>query len=494
MTSKISLSLVSHTNVGKTSLARTLLGRDVGEVRDAPHVTDQADEHELLRSPAGHVLALWDTPGFGDSARLAQRLRHSGNPIGWFLSEVWDRWRDRAFWHSQQALRQARERSDVVLYLVNAAESPASAGYVTPEMELLAWLGKPVLVLLNQLGAPRAAADDEADLRRWREHLARHPQVRQVLPMDAFARCWVQEGVLWGAVANVLDEARRPAMARLQAAWAEARLESFAASMAALAGSLGRIATARVPFDDGGFRQTLRQWGESLGLPNRAPDPHEQAHQTLVRLIDDELRAATDALISLHGLQGQAREQALALVATRFELRRKVDEGRAALLGGVVSGALTGLKADIASGGLTLGGGLLAGSVLGALGAAGAARGLNLARGTERNWVGCSAEVLALVMHTALLRYLAVAHFGRGRGAWVDGEAPPHWVAAVHQATGEQQAALAAAWLGRGAGADNADDAERLADALQPLLAGSARAALEQLYPGTWPSQEPQTP
>ena len=30
---EISLSLVSHTNAGKTTLARTLLGRDVGEVR-----------------------------------------------------------------------------------------------------------------------------------------------------------------------------------------------------------------------------------------------------------------------------------------------------------------------------------------------------------------------------------------------------------------------------------------------------------------------------
>ena len=29
---EIALSLISHTNVGKTALARTLLGRDVGEV------------------------------------------------------------------------------------------------------------------------------------------------------------------------------------------------------------------------------------------------------------------------------------------------------------------------------------------------------------------------------------------------------------------------------------------------------------------------------
>jgi hypothetical protein len=152
MTPPIALSLVSHTNVGKTTLARTLLSRDVGEVRDAPHVTEFTDEHELLRAPDGQALTLWDTPGFGDSVRLVRRLRQSGNPVGWFLSEVWDRWRDRPFWASQQVLRHVRERSDVLLYLVNASEPPAATGYVDAEMELLDWVGKPVLVLLNQLG------------------------------------------------------------------------------------------------------------------------------------------------------------------------------------------------------------------------------------------------------------------------------------------------------------------------------------------------------
>jgi hypothetical protein len=55
----------------------------------------------------------------------------------------------------------------------------------------------------------------------------------------------------------------------------------------------------------------------------------------------------------------------------------------AAIVGGLVSGALAGLGADLASGGLTLGGGLIAGSVLGALGAAGLAHGLNLVRGRD---------------------------------------------------------------------------------------------------------------
>jgi predicted membrane GTPase involved in stress response len=38
----VNLSLVSHTNAGKTTLVRTLLAQDVGEVRDAAHVTDVA--------------------------------------------------------------------------------------------------------------------------------------------------------------------------------------------------------------------------------------------------------------------------------------------------------------------------------------------------------------------------------------------------------------------------------------------------------------------
>ena len=79
---QVELSLVSHTNAGKTTLARTLLGRDIGEIRDAAHVTEIAEGHVLIDSPAGDRLSLWDTPGFGDSHRLARRLEQSGSPIG----------------------------------------------------------------------------------------------------------------------------------------------------------------------------------------------------------------------------------------------------------------------------------------------------------------------------------------------------------------------------------------------------------------------------
>jgi hypothetical protein len=467
----IRLSLVAHTNVGKTALARTLLGRDIGEVRDAPHVTEFAEMHVLLSSDAGDELQLWDTPGFGDSVRLERRMRASGTPLGWLLTQVWDRWRDRAFWASQQAMRHVREQSDVVLYLVNAAESPAAAGYVAPEMALLGWVGKPVLVLLNQLGAPRAAAEEADDVERWRVHLARWPLVRDVLPMDAFARCWVQEGVLLTAIGAALGAQER--MQRLSAAWAERKLALFGAAVAELSASLGRIAATRSPVAETGW------------MARR--DVARAAQQVLAEGLDAEVRASTGRLIALHGLEGRAQGEILQRVATQIDVHERVGEGRAALVGGVVSGALAGLKADLLSGGLTLGGGMLAGGLLGALGAVGIARGLNLVRGTDRSFVAWSADAMGPMVEAALLRYLAVAHFGRGRGEWAEGEAPAHWRDVVALALEPEREALAALWRGRSTRYDNSGEAERLAAALTPQVAAAARAVLERLYPGSWP-------
>ena len=174
----------------------------MGEVRDAAHVTEVATGYVMLQDGA-NTLMLWDTPGFGDTARLVSRLRASGNPIGWFLGQVWDRLKDRPLWSSQQAVRNARDEADVVLYLVNASEDPAGAAYVPLEMEVLAWVGKPLVLLLNQTGPPEE--DSGADEKRWSEQLASTALVKATLTLDAFARCWVQERTLLDAVTPLCD-------------------------------------------------------------------------------------------------------------------------------------------------------------------------------------------------------------------------------------------------------------------------------------------------
>ena len=473
----IALSMVSHTNAGKTTLARTLLGRDVGEVRDAAHVTEFADAFTLLETPQGDTLTLWDTPGFGDSVRLVRRLRQTANPLGWFMSAVWDRWRDRPFWASQQAVRNVRDEADVILYLVNAAEQPEAAGYVQPEMELLGWIGKPVVVLLNQLGPPREPVADAAERVRWQQHLAAHPQVAAVLPLDAFARCWVQEITLLRAVEAALGGAQRERMARLRAAWQAQRNATFEAAMESIAESLARLAASSeaVP-PSPGLMERVRHLGAKLGLGAAVDGPVEQAQQALTAQLAAELRANTLALIRLHGLAGDAHGEILARIATHYELRLRMDEGKAALWGGMAAGALAGLKADIATGGLTLGGGLLAGGLLGALGAAGVARCVNLVRGTDHSWLAWNAEALNQMTEAALLRYLAVAHFGRGRGDWVGGESPPHWAAVVQQALTPHRAALDAVWSMRAPVTD-------AAAALQAVIEPAAWQVLATLYP-----------
>ena len=484
----ISLSLVSHTNAGKTTLARTLLGRDVGTVRDAPHVTEFADVFTMLETSDGERLLLWDTPGFGDSVRLVKRLRGAGHPMGWFMSEVWDRWRDRGFWASQQAMRNVRDEADVMLYLVNAAESPEAAGYVHPEMELLGWIDKPVIVLLNQLGAPRDGALEAAEVERWRSHLSAHAQVRAVLPLDAFARCWVQEITLLQAIEAALTDAQRALMARLRAAWQAQRLQTFEAAMASLAHSLARLAgSAEVVPEAGSFSTRLSQVGAAIGVGDKSQTPTVRAQNVLAERLDAEVRANTLELIRLYGLEGQAQGEILTRLATHFETRLRMDEGKAALWGGIVSGALVGLKADILSGGLTLGGGLLAGGLIGALGAAGLARCVNLVRGTDRSWVTWNAPALDQMLEAALLRYLAVAHFGRGRGDWAQGESPAHWREVIQRSLATQRERVAALWRERdGPGGEAVAEGESeklMAAALEPIVAHAARAALGTLYP-----------
>ncbi len=134
-----------------------------------------------------------------------------------------------------------------------------------------------------------------------------------------------------------------------------------------------------------------------------------------------------------------------------------------------------------------MGGGLLAGGLLGALGGAGIARGINVMRGGGPPWVGWSTEAMGPMVDAALLRYLAVAHFGRGRGQWSEGEAPAHWREVVAGALVPHRESLQiAVAFTRRAGRTEGDEDDRLAAALQPLLHAAARQSLERLYPGAW--------
>lgn len=475
----IALSLVSHTNVGKTTLARTLLNQTIGEVRDEAHVTDQAEAHELIATGQGDRLILWDTPGFGDSARLARRLENSDKPFGWLLSQVWDRFADRAIYSSQQAVRNVREEADVVLYLVNAAENPSDSGYVEPEMRILQWIGKPIIVLLNQMGPPRGPAQESADVESWREHLKFATMVKAVIALDAFARCWIQEGALLREVARALPDDKRLAFGRLQRAWQVQRRATFDASMDVLAGRLTRAALDQERIASDGLRGRLREVGQALGVTRERDDSVRQlAMQALATRLDADIRSSTNDLIKLHGLEGDAGEHVLTRLAEHYATSSHLSEGRAAVFGGLLTGALAGLKADVVSGGFTLGGGMIAGGVLGALGAAGLARGYNMVRGIDSVMISWTDDVLSRMVPAALLTYLAVAHYGRGRGLWASSEHPPIWETTIAEVLEQQNEAFQSFWRKR-----HAHRPEVLQDLVRQELTLAAERVLIRLYP-----------
>lgn len=454
----ITLSLISHTNVGKTTLARTLLRRDVGEVLDKAHVTDVSEAHELIAAE-GHRLLLWDTPGFGNSARLLARLKREQSPLAWLLHQVWDRIADRPLWCSQEAVRNVREHADLVLYLVNLAEDPSGAGYIAPELEILAWVGKPLLVLLNQTGPP--SSESAKAERRWREALEGRPLVRAVLPLDAFGRCWVQEGLFLERVASELTNEQGAAMQALRRAWNARNLAVFETSLERMAGFLASTVL------------------ESESLPNAKPTrmAKRSAMEALAARLERREREVWDQVIAAHGLDGRAAvELVRRLDSFAVEGTSVLTAGKGALLGSVVSGAMGGLAADGIAGGLTLGGGLIAGALVGALGGAGLSRGFALVQVRAMPQVCWSAEFLCELAQRTALRYLAVAHFGRGRGPFSESEALEHWRAVLARVF-ESRSGLGE--LLRSPGQDEASFESRLRAELSAIVA----SVLLEAYP-----------
>ena len=488
MSLPFTFSLISHTNAGKTTLARTLLRRDVGEVRDAPHVTLLNESHTLLEAN-GQVLRLWDTPGFGDTGRLIKRLRQEKKKVLWLLAQTWDRFTDKPLWCSQQALKNVREEADVVLYLINAGEAPGGAAYVEQEMEILSWLGKPVLALLNQTGPPRPVADEMAEVDAWRTELARFDIVRGVLTLDAFARCWVQEDHLMDVISGVVtDGARREMFASLQKAWQNRNMQVFAQSMTTLAELLtasvldgaevkpqsslhtafklvaGKV-TAMLP---GTVRQKIELDPELAG-----------ARDTMVKALAERTTKATNELITLHGLEGESGSQLLEVSHDHFKTPQRVNESIWGAVGGVATGAMAGLWADLHAGGFTLGGGMIMGGIGGGVTAYAIAKGYNLVRGDDSR-VHWSRDHFREQVRLALLCYLAVAHFGRGRGEWQESTVPEVWDAAVNAVIDHNQAGWDHVWK---LAVEKGGMPEAVHREMSRLLHDSTIAVLRRLYP-----------
>jgi hypothetical protein len=218
---------------------------------------------------------------------------------------------------------------------------------------------------------------------------------------------------------------------------------------------------------------------QAVGLAKDEQRRQQAAMAALVERLNANIAGTTAQLLVLHRLDPGDAVKINARVRENFSVRAPLDKTQAGLLGAILSGAATGLSADLMAGGLTFGGGALVGAIVGGLTMAGAAWGFNRGTDREQPTVQFADAFLQTMLVGSVLRYLAVAHFGRGRGNFVEGEAPPFWQAEVERACTEHGGDMAAMWRSARAAADSAGAAALVA----PTVTRIADVVLARLYP-----------
>jgi hypothetical protein len=251
---------------------------------------------------------------------------------------------------------------------------------------------------------------------------------------------------------------------------------------------LAQAATDRQMLDDDGPDAPSRGPIEVISGVLKFPMAgRNRAMEQLGDRLDGSTADLMRRLIAAHGLVGESAKR-IERELKDFHLRRgtALDERSGAVAGAVVSGALGGLAADVLAGGMTLGGGLIAGTILGALGGTALAKGYRLVGGGERPSVRWSAVFLDELFRQVVLNYLAVAHFGRGQGAFQDLERPDRWTQAVDAVISTHFATLHLLW--KEAETTSSDDAAPLARKLAGIAESVADTVLSREYPVAAPS------
>ena len=346
MTEPLRLAVAGHTNVGKTSLLRSLT-RDVGfgEVSHRPSTTRHV-EGARLSADGEAMLDLFDTPGLEDAIALLDYLERLERPgerldgparIQRFLDSSEARQR---FEQEAKVLRQLLA-SDAGLYLIDARE-PVLAKY-RDELAVLADCGKPLLPVLNFSSA--SAAQEQA----WRDTLGRlglHALVRY----DTVAPPLDGEQRLYESLALLLERGR-PQLQRLIEDHQNKVLERQDSA---------RQLIAELLIDCAALRQQVASQPEQVqaaitGMHEAVRQREQRCVEALLQLYrfrsDD---ARTDDLPLLDGRWGDD----LFNPETLRQLGLKLGSG-------VAAGAAAGAGIDLLVGGISLGAATLIGALAG---------------------------------------------------------------------------------------------------------------------------------
>jgi hypothetical protein len=342
----LQIAVVGHTNVGKTSLLRTLT-RDVnfGEVEDMPGTTRQVQgAHITLGSQT--ALLLFDTPGIEDSIGLLDYLEQ--------LSSHSQRLdgpdRIRLFLESPEASALYEQEARVLhkllschagLYVVDVRE-PVLAKH-RDELAILSSCARPLLPILNFV------ASDTARTQEWRDALAR-VGLHSSLAFDSMSPPLDGEEKLYQALSLVLSPYQH-ILLELQEQSSRQREARHASSINLIASMLLDVAALR-----------MRTSIETDTLAKKIA-----LQQSRVR---EREQACVNALLSLFQFRrDDYLSSPLPLNEGRWELDlfspQALQHFGVHVSMGIAAGAAAGATVDVLSAGLSLGTGMAIGAIAG---------------------------------------------------------------------------------------------------------------------------------
>ena len=350
MPQPLDIAVVGHTNVGKTSLLRTLVRqRDFGQVCDSAGTTRHVESIDL-RIHGTSAVRYFDTPGLEDSVALHHYLKSLPGDLPTPVERVRAFLRgpeaQAAFEQEAKVLRKLLE-ADAAIYVIDCRED------VLPkyrcEIEILSACAKPVMPVLNFVRSPGNQA------KAWRETLAAYHLHASVL-FDAVAPFVGAERQLYEDLGVLLRE-RRPQLQAIIDDLAQQAQDRRSAASQLVASVLVSAAAMR--------REAPQA---ELADPERKSVLLRAFRQTLTT----QVAACVQAVLAVYGFRpGDAEVASVPWSSGRWEAdlfhpQTLKDAGQKLGTGAAV-GAAVGLAADVALAGLSLGTGTALGAAVGGL-------------------------------------------------------------------------------------------------------------------------------
>lgn len=463
---RIQFGVVALREADRDALLRIMHTRPA---RSHAEIPTEAGAEPLMRTATGEALFLSGISGAGGTAPPPQ-AQSIASAVGWAGRAFGKMLGTRAASAPVQEagpLQAEHDDSDALIVLVQNAD----------DIELLPPLpsdaGKSVLLLVNVQTSAEADADAAIALCRTKARAV--GLYAEVVGFNTFAKCWVQDPVLLDALARTMPSHKKESFARLADAWLESNHAVFSESIALIATQL--LDAAREVEE---VRSALSyiQWLISSDDRQADSQAKKDAMAAVVGRLQSSMRRTHIQLLRLHGIDdvdGALTEQPM---KEKFNIQASVNAKEAGIAG-AATGAASGASIDLVTGGMTLGMAAALGALIGGGAAFAGAAWKNRSTPAGTTVIQLGDGMLEAMTVAALMRYLALAHFGR-RGKVCESEATlALWESTVVAALKPRKDVLVQVWTEARLPQARLPVKTDLVDVLEKAM----QSVLEGLYP-----------